>query len=112
MRAGDLDRRVTLQQPVPARDATGEETHTWSTVGQVWAKVEGLGGAEDFRADKREHDLRAKFTIRYRPGINSMWRIIHDGDVYQITDVTAPDRRETLELLAFSRAPASGPGGS
>lgn len=111
MRAGTLDRRVTLLQPVPVRNAIGEETTSWQTVGQAWASVEAMPGGEGFDADRREHKRSVRITIRYRPGVRATWRVQHDGDVYEVTDVQEPERRETLVLLAFAREPVAGPGG-
>jgi len=43
---GELDRRVTLKNPSVATDSYGESVRTYSTLSDVWAKVEYMTSDE------------------------------------------------------------------
>lgn len=109
LRAGELDRRITIQRLSVTRGNLGEELKGWTTVATVWAKVEVDAGGEEFRALQRTASQTARFTIRYRAGISPKdHRVVYQGRVYEIEDVAEPDRIKTLVLTGYARDVASG----
>lgn len=103
MRAGSLDERVTLQQPVTVRDSYGQETVTWQAVATVWAGVQALRGREYFAAAAVQRELTVKVRLRYRADVVSTWRLVHRGTAYNIEAVIPVGRREWLELMCNAR---------
>ncbi len=108
LRAGQLDRRITLQRPVPTRDSYGAELVAWQDLATVWAKVEPMGGDEGFRADQPTARQVTRFTIRYRAGVAPAMRVLYGGETYDIDDVSEPERRVSLVLLAHAHEVQSG----
>lgn len=109
MKAGDLDRRITIQQNTGGPDSVGQIVDTWGNVAVVWAKIEWKNGSEEFGSAQRSAKQTAEFTIRYRPGITPKMRVLYDGSAYDIEDVRETERRETLVLIAYAREVQSGP---
>lgn len=102
LQAGKLDRYVTIQQFASSRDATyGSETKTWSTLAQVWARVEDVSGREFFAAKQRGGDTMVKVIIRHRTDVTRLMRLVlDDGRVLEIDTVLQISRDKGLELIA------------
>lgn len=99
MTAGQLDTFITLQAKSVARDAVGEAVPEWYDVATVWAKVKDLSGRELIAARAVQSESARRITLRWRTGVTSDMRIIHQGRALAIT---APPRmigrRQWLEL--------------
>lgn len=65
MRAHRLDRRITIEQAVTARDETGDETITWQTYCTRWAAVEPVGGSEFWTVHQETGTQQIAITLRY-----------------------------------------------
>jgi SPP1 family predicted phage head-tail adaptor len=102
MRAGRLDRRVTLQSRVLTRNSQGEEVVTYTDLGDVWAEKQDLRGREYFTAQQVSADISTRWRIRYVEGLTALNRLVYEGINYDIQHVAEIGRREGLEL--FTRA--------
>lgn len=95
MRAGMVDRRITLERKVVSgRTAYGAQQERWRIIDTVYADVrfgsDGVGaGNEQDRAERFVGVLQATFTIRFRNdlNLNTVVRVRYDGKVYDITSV-------------------------
>ena len=76
MKAGRLNRRVTIQQKSVARDALGAEVITWVDVATVWAEVSPYSGREFVALRQAQDEITTRITIRYRPGITPAMRVV------------------------------------
>lgn len=105
MRAGQLDRRITLQRRDEEASASGEPRVVWRDVATVWAALVYGKGAERFAAQQVMSEVPVTFRIRYarawRP--TTLDRIVYDGRDYDIRDVREIGRREGYELDATVR---------
>lgn len=104
MRAGTLDKRVALQQPIVTRDDYGHEVITWQTVATVWANIQTLRGREYFAAAAVQKELNLKIKIRHRADISNTWRVAHKGITYNIEAVIPLGRLEYQELMCNERS--------
>lgn len=105
MRAGDLDRSVTIQSATSAQDAVGQPIQTWSDVATgIAAKVSPMRGAETFNNSQPIGYMTATFRIRYRTGITVENRVVYNGRNWDILDVRELGRREGIEIDARTRA--------
>lgn len=109
MKAGQLDRRITIQQNTGGPDSVGQLVESWQNVAVVWAAMEWKSGGESFETSQRSAKQQVEFTIRYRPGITPKMRVLYDGSAFDIEDVRETERRETLVLIAYAREVQSGP---
>lgn len=100
MRAGDLDRKITIESRTESRSATGAATYTWAALATVWAKVKPVRGQEYFAAQQVNAQIDAVFTIYYRADITRTMRINYGGEYYDIQDIAELGRGEGLELYA------------
>lgn len=107
MKAGQLDRRITIQQPTVTVSDGGQENITWTDVATVWARKVEHGGGERFAQQQQTGHAVKTFVIRWADwarDITVEYRIAFDGRHYDITDVRELGRREGLELDAWTPA--------
>ena len=103
MQAGKLDQRVTVERFSRTEDELGQPIETWAPLFTCWAEVSPLLGREYLAAAALVSEVTARIRMRYRPGITSQDRIIHEGKVYGITSV-ADVHSSRRELVAMCRA--------
>jgi SPP1 family predicted phage head-tail adaptor len=112
MDSGKLDRRVTLEVNTPASDSFGQELDGWTTLAaHVSARFTPTGGAEGPAGKVIVAAQTAVFRIRWRKGIDpKLTRIRHDGEIWDIKDVSEPAgyRRQYLDLTATAHEVRSG----
>ena len=101
MSASDMDRRITIQQPVVSKDGYGEPIITnWTPVATVWAQVIPVSGREYFDAAAARAEKLTRFRIWWRSGITETMRVVYDDRNYDIRSVVELGRREGLEIAA------------
>lgn len=100
MRAGDLNRQVTLEAPSDSV-AAGEATLTWPVQATVWARMEGLSGLD---RSGLTAEVEYRFRLRYRSDVTPRWRLGLVGTTRKFGVVSAidPDGRRT-ELVILAR---------
>jgi len=112
VRAGELDRKVTLLEPKTQLDSsgTGQAVETFVPRGDVWAGVTPLSGREALAAAQRHPETTHRFRMRWRSraDLNEAWRIRHDGRDWNITEILEIGRREGLDVMATA-SPAENP---
>jgi len=100
---GRLDRRITFRRPTFIQNEFGEAEASWEDVTTVWAEVKPLRGREYFAAQQVNSEVTTRFRIRYLSGVDTRWRILHDGLEYDIFSVAEIGRREGLEILGAAK---------
>jgi SPP1 family predicted phage head-tail adaptor len=93
---GQLDRRITLQSASVSTDGFGQAVRTYSTLAQVWAKVEYKGTNEGNEASKLTSVNKVRFTIRYRSDVDATVKISWGGNTYEIEGVNLEGRERYL----------------
>lgn len=105
MDAGRLRQRVTIQEPVTARNGFGEAITAWTTVAMVWASVEPLSGREFFAAEHVQSEITHRVRVRYRAGIAPTMRVVFNGRHLMIEAVINYGERGTdLQLMCREMA--------
>ena len=87
MRAGQLNRRVTIQQLSSGQDALGQPVQTWTTVTTLWAHILHSSGLETIKANAEMSVVRASVRVRYTRQITTGMRVVADGFTYNIVAV-------------------------
>lgn len=77
--AGSLRERVTIEQPLPQRDALGGRRGGWTYDGAAWARVTPLVPADAATGDARSALPRWSVTLRKREGIMPGTRLVWRG---------------------------------
>jgi SPP1 family predicted phage head-tail adaptor len=99
MRAGDLDRRITIQrQEVVGDDGFGNVITEWVDYAECWASFTQSGGREFFAQSSVQSERRVVFRCRWVDGVTPVYRVICDGVVYNIEEVRRIGRKIGLEL--------------
>ena len=66
VRAGQLDKVVTIEAVTETQNARGEPVPSWAAEATVWARIEPLRGQELVTAQQRAANVTHKITMRYR----------------------------------------------
>lgn len=106
MRAGRLDRRITLKRNEPTQSDTGELIENWVEIESVKAKVRYDRGDERFATQQTVGHAVVTFTIRWGSAwsdLNTKDRITYDGRDFNIRDVRELGRRVGMEIDAVAR---------
>ena len=99
MRAGDLRHRITLQTPATGEDELGQPLEGWTDLAPVWADVRNLGGLEAVRANAEQGRVQSSIRIRWRPGLHTGLRVLHEGRPYNIKAVLPGPGRQHIDLV-------------
>jgi SPP1 family predicted phage head-tail adaptor len=90
VRAGALNRRINVDEPIATQNETGEEELTFSEVGTVWGMIQPGKGKEPQIAGQVIARLTSLATIRWTPNVDRItakWRLRHKDTVYNVIDV-------------------------
>jgi|SRR5450830_567838 len=107
MRAGDLRRRIALQERGEAKDILGQPSTTWNDVGTVSAQIAALSGRELLAAQAVHVEVTHMVTIRYQKQFSSSrrmaaMRLLYDGRIFNIHASMDPDERHQMIELSCS----------
>ena len=102
-RAGQFDRRITIEQVIETRDAVGDPIPTWSVFTTRWARKVDRKGSEQFKAERETAEREVVFEIRHLAGVNETMRILFDGDAYDIEEVLEVRRRQFQTIRAVAK---------
>jgi SPP1 family predicted phage head-tail adaptor len=101
IKAGSLDRRVTLCEQRQTRDALGGFVTSLYIIATVWAEVLALSGRlVDAVSEQRIAETDAQITIRHRSGIDQRTIIVYRDEAYDLQAVNELGRCEGLQCMA------------
>jgi len=106
MRAGELDRRITLERVTTTWDEFNAPVEKWSTIATVWASKKDVRDGERMRADAVSSEISTRFRIRYSAAVEDLTpkdRVTYSGRVYDIFSVKEIGSREGIEITASAR---------
>jgi SPP1 family predicted phage head-tail adaptor len=108
MRAGQMDRRVTLRRLARGvQRPAGDYPETYVEYATVWARKIEVSGREFFQAQTKDAETTVRFEVRWRDDVESTDRVTCEGLDYQlIAPPSEIGRREGLTL--FARAVSNG----
>jgi SPP1 family predicted phage head-tail adaptor len=107
MRAGNLDRRLSLRHLVlGTQGAAGDyPDQSYTEYAEVWGGKQEISGREFFAAQQKDAERTVRFTIRHRTDMLSTDRIVCEGIDYDITHIAEVGRREGLHIFARAIVP-------
>ena len=99
--AGELDRRLTIQEPSGVPDEYGQTPDTWVDVyANIPCGVTFIKGGEVWETTQDVGNLTTDFKIRYFAGITPRMRIVFEGEYYDIKRVIEVTRRKGYVIQA------------
>lgn len=98
--AGNLNRRVTIEEPRQITDGLNPKLD-WSdsVLAVVWAEVTELAGNENLQASQTFATAVTRFRIRHRDDVTVICRLKYNDRVYAIESISELGMREGLEIL-------------
>lgn len=92
MKAGNLNRRITIQSRTASVDAAGQPVLTWADVVSVWADIRGATGMGSIRQSEPRDGVAVEMSsysirIRYRTGIDAGMRVVCGSEVFDVKQV-------------------------
>lgn len=113
MRAGDLRRRITIQQRSSSTDELGQPTTEWTDVATVWADVSPLSGRELLAAQAARAQINGMVTIRYQrqfsdPVAMAARRILYGSRILNITSSRDVDEMHQYIELSYAEGANDG----
>lgn len=97
MRAGNLDRLITIERFANAVDDFGTPAETWSHVATLRAQIVTASTDEAIH-NGAEADTVIVFRTRWLAGVTVADRIVYQGDPFNIRETVEIGRRKGLEL--------------
>jgi SPP1 family predicted phage head-tail adaptor len=97
--AGQLDRRITIHSFTTTTDDFGEVVKSFTTLANVWAKVEEKRGSEGEEGNQLVATKRVEFFIRYRSDIDEQMRITYNNETYKIEAILNADSRKAFQKI-------------
>jgi SPP1 family predicted phage head-tail adaptor len=88
--AGELRTRITFQQPTISQDDGGAQTIVWANVARnatVWARWIMAHGQEVVNSEALKSVQRAVVGVRHRTDVLTTWRVLKDGQAWQVISV-------------------------
>lgn len=104
MRAGDMDRHITiLCYELAGDDGWGNPVETHVPTEEVWAEAKQESGREFFAAASIQSERKVVFRLRWiDPEVRVYDRVLYAGREHNIHEVRELGRKEGLELHTTS----------
>lgn len=106
MRAGSLDRSVTIERLREADRPSGGVSQYWSRLAELRAQVLQASTEEAIRAYGASTEVVTVFRTRFLDGITPADRVVFDGRSHDIVEIKQLGRRRGLELRTIARGPS------
>lgn len=104
MAAGNLNRRISLLEPLVTRDSVGQEIVSFTLDKAVWASVNHLKGNTFFAASQVLGEVVLRVQIRKYQNIQATWRISYESKQWQIVDLDQTDKQYTYMMVSTNLA--------
>lgn len=114
MRAGTLDRKITIQRKTTVLDSSGEPMETWTNLAaNRWAAVTPILGFEVFGSEQQKSRQQVNFEVRWSPDLvdlSPLDRIVYPAasatespsqanNIYDIIIVNELKRHQNLQII-------------
>lgn len=110
MRAGALDRRISILRSTPVDDGMQTTAGEFAAAFSRAASVEWVRDGEKFAAGETQASVAVRFQVRWDSDtatIDVRDRVAFEGRTFEVVGVKEIGRREGLEISASARAEAA-----
>lgn len=107
MKAGALDRRITIERYTSVQNEYGEPVVTWANLATVWASWRRASARETLAALEIAAAVSDVFEVRYSGTVSAITpkdRLVYGERNFDIVSVEEIGRREGLRINAIARA--------
>lgn len=103
MRAGKLDRTITIERSTYEVDDYGNPVYTWTVLATMRAQVVEASTTEFIRNYGASSENVTVFRTRWLDGVTLADRVVSDGVIFDIKDLKEIGRRRGLELRCVAK---------
>ena len=96
MKAGELNRRIQVQEKTVSRGTSGGESFAWALKVSLWAMAEDKGGKEMVEIEALITTHLINFSVRYRTDLDTEMRIVYATKDYEIISINEIGFKEGL----------------
>lgn len=101
--AGELNRRLVLEQPVETPDGAGGVARSFAAVTTLWGKLEPVSARRAVEADAPGATVTHRITLRTRADITTRHRLREGTTAYRIVSLREDSTRRFLVIGAEQR---------
>lgn len=102
MEGGKLRHRLPLQSFVATTDEYGQPIKVYTTFATVWGRVEPLQGRELLEAQQLNSRVTHRVTIRHKPSVKPINRILHKTRILEpVSVLNIDERRIQMKILCI-----------
>lgn len=94
----NLDRRIELHQKVTTRNSSGQYLSTYTLHSTVYAALNPTNAKEDNSGAQLYEERVVRWMIRTHASVQHDWRVIHNGEEFEIIGIL-PNGRRTYQTL-------------
>lgn len=98
MRAGKLDRSITIQRFTSTVEEYGTPSQSWTDVATMRAQIVQASTEEFIRAFGASDETVIVFRLRWLAGVLLADRISYEGKLFNLKEIKEIGRRKGLEL--------------
>lgn len=105
LRAGDLNRLVSVQQRATTQDAIGGQVHTWTEVKKVYAAIDAAGVKSMMAAQALQTAVTHEITVRYDadlwadPKVAAKLRLVYGTRTFDVQGMQNVQERNRTVVL-------------
>jgi SPP1 family predicted phage head-tail adaptor len=98
MRAGKLDKTISIDRLSRTVNDYGTEVEAWTPVTTVRAQLVQSSTEEFMRSAGSIAETAVVFRVRFRDDLTTSDRVTHRGQAYDVKEIKELGRREGLDL--------------
>ena len=98
MRAGKLDRSITIERFTETISPAGKPSQAWTVLAMVPAQLVEASTEEFLRKFGEDAETVAMFRIRHLDGVTTKDRVVYNERPFNIAEIKEIGRRVGLEL--------------
>lgn len=102
MRAGKLDRTITIERKSETVSDSGAVVAAWTNVATVKAEIVKQSATEFLTGFGEAENGTLIFRVRFLGDISTADRIVYDGTAHDLKEIVEIGRRRGLELRAVA----------
>jgi SPP1 family predicted phage head-tail adaptor len=103
MRAGKLDKKITIQRLTTVVDEYGTQTEAWSEVTTCRAQLIQSSTEEFLKSAGTDDETAAIFRTRWIDGLLTSDRLVYASRAYDIKEIKELGRREGLDIRCIAQ---------
>lgn len=96
---GMLRDRITVQQSSESVNALGEAVMEWQSIGDVWARVEGVSSREALLTGQQSVTITHRVRLRHFAGLTHQHRFVWRGRTLEIVSLLEHANRTEHEAI-------------